>query len=207
MPDPLVRIDGIAASLPIHNLDTDVIMPKRFLKTITRQGLAAGVFADLRFDAGGRAVESFVLNREPWRRAEILIVGDNFGCGSSREHAVWGLRQWGIRVVIGTSFGGIFYDNCRRNALAAITLSAAGRDRLHALATDPGSARVQVDLARQLITHGQGTLAFELPTEIRSDLLAGRDTIAATLENAAAIRAFEESYWGGGTGQVRALSG
>ena len=195
MPKPLSIIDGIAASLPTHNSDTDVIMPKRFLKTITREGLAAGVFADLRFTDTLEERSDFVLNQDPWRRAVILVVGDNFGCGSSREHAVWGLSQLGISVVIGTSFGGIFYDNCRRNGIAAISLPPHERDRLHALARQPDTARMRVDIAGQRITHAAGTTPFTLPHDIRADLLAGRDAIAATLEHAAAIRSFEAAYW------------
>jgi 3-isopropylmalate/(R)-2-methylmalate dehydratase small subunit len=180
MPEPLSTLDGIAASLPAHNIDTDVIMPKRFLKTITREGLAAGAFADLRFTAQQVENSAFVLNREPWRRAVILVVGDNFGCGSSREHAVWGLSQLGIRVLIGTSFAGIFYDNCRRNGVAALTLPQHERDRLHALARQPDTARMRIDIAAQCITHAAGVTRFALPADIRADLLAGRDAIAAT---------------------------
>lgn len=196
MPEPLNRIEGVAAPLPMHNVDTDVIMPKRFLRTITRAGLAEGAFADLRFDETGRPNQDFILNREPWNRARILVVGDNFGCGSSREHAVWGLCQLGIRVLIGTGFAGIFYDNCRRNGLAAITLDAAARDRLLALAADPSSAEMAVDIGRQLIRHTGGTTPFVLPSAVRDDLLAGRDAISATLERADAIRAFEAAYRG-----------
>jgi 3-isopropylmalate/(R)-2-methylmalate dehydratase small subunit len=195
MPEPLSTIDGIAAAVPTHNIDTDVIMPKRFLKTINREGLAAGVFADLRFTSDGQENPDFVLNQEPWRRAVILVVGDNFGCGSSREHAVWGLRQLGIQVLLGTGFAGIFYDNCRRNGVAAITLEPADRDALQGFAADPKRARMSVDIVAQRITHAGGVIAFSLPPDIRDDLLAGRDAIAATLERAAAIRAFEASYW------------
>lgn len=195
MPNPLSIVEGIAASMPTHNIDTDVIMPKRFLKTITREGLAAGVFADLRFDARGGENSACVLCQEPWRRAVILVVGDNFGCGSSREHAVWGLSQLGLRALIGTGFAGIFYDNCRRNGVAAITLPPHERDRLHALAQQPGTARMRVDITEQRITHAGGTTPFALPHDIRADLLSGRDAIAATLEHAGAIRAFEQAYW------------
>ncbi len=194
MPEPLTVVEGVAASLPAHNTDTDVIMPKRFLKTITREGLAAGLFADLRFTENGDEQPDFVLNREPWRQAAILIVGDNFGCGSSREHAVWGLRQFGIRALVGTGFAGIFYDNCRRNGVAAIALDHADRDRLHVLAADPATARMRVDIVAQRITHAGGELTFDLPADIRADLMAGRDAIAATLERADEIHAFEAQY-------------
>lgn len=196
MPEPLTIIAGIAASLPAHNIDTDVIMPKRFLKTITREGLGTGVFADLRFTDATHESDEFVLNQQPWRQAAILIVGDNFGCGSSREHAVWGLRQFGISVLIGASFAGIFYDNCRRNGVAAITLPGKVRDQLHALAANPTTAHMRVDLIAQCITHAHGQTHFLLPPDIRNDLLAGRDAIAATLERAELISAFEREYWG-----------
>ena len=122
-------ITGIGAPLPLANVDTDVIMPKRFLVTITREGLADGTFADLRFDNMGKQRSDFVLNKEPWKKATILIVGDNFGCGSSREHAVWGMRQLKIEACIGTSFAGIFYDNARKNGLALPIVSEEVRDR------------------------------------------------------------------------------
>lgn len=195
MPEPLSIIDGIAASLPNHNIDTDVIMPKRFLRTITREGLAQGVFADLRFAGDGSENGGFVLNQEPWNQTVILVVGDNFGCGSSREHAVWGLCQLGIRALIGTTFAGIFYDNCRRNGLAAITLDTVARDHLLALAADCDTAKMTVDVERQRIEHAGGSTAFTLPPDIRGDLLTGRDAIATTLTHAAAIRSFGADYW------------
>ncbi len=125
---------GIAAPLPLANVDTDVIMPKRFLVTITREGLADGTFADLRFDESGESRPDFILNRPPWSQASILIVGDNFGCGSSREHAVWGMRQLGIDACIGTGFAGIFFDNARKNGLALPIVSPEVRDTLMHLA-------------------------------------------------------------------------
>ncbi len=123
-------IKGVAAPLPLANVDTDVIMPKRFLITITREGLADGTFADLRFDNAGGPRPDFILNKTPWTKANILVVGDNFGCGSSREHAVWGMRQLGIDACIGTSFAGIFYDNARKNGLALPIVSPETRDLL-----------------------------------------------------------------------------
>jgi len=197
MPEPLTRVEGIAAALPNHNIDTDVIMPKRFLRTITREGLADGVLADLRFAESGDRNPAFVLNKDPWTRAVILVTGDNFGCGSSREHAVWGLHQLGIRALVGTSFAGIFYDNCRRNGLAAITVERGLRDRLLALAAEAGTARMTIDIERQMLRHHGGSASFALPPDVRADLLAGRDAIATTLERADEIRAFERRYWAG----------
>src|SRR5688572_2760491 len=128
--EPFTSLTGVAAALPLANLDTDQIMPKQFLKGIDRRGLGDGFLFDLRFEAPGRPRPGFVLNREPWDRAVILITGPNFGCGSSREHAVWGLRELGLRCVIGTSFGGIFGDNCARNGVPAIALATEEVDRL-----------------------------------------------------------------------------
>lgn len=188
---PLIRVRGVAAPLPQPNVDTDVIMPKRFLKTVTRAGLAAGAFADLRFDAEGAERPEFVLNRAPWRAAPILVVGDNFGCGSSREHAVWGLHQLGVRVLLGTSFAGIFFDNCRRNGVLAVRLPGAARDALLARVADPARAGLEVDLEAREI-RGEGLrLGFEIEDARRRDLLDGADPIAATGEHAAAIRAWE----------------
>ncbi|MEX0774191.1 MAG: 3-isopropylmalate dehydratase small subunit [Phycisphaeraceae bacterium] len=197
MPQPLRVVTGTAAAMPSHNVDTDVIMPKRFLRIITREGLSDGVFADLRFTEDGEPNVEFVLNREPWVGARILVVGDNFGCGSSREHAVWGLYQLGIRVLIGTSFGGIFFDNSRRNGLAAITLDADARDRLLAAVSEPASAELTVDLDLQRIVQGGTVIPFQMPDDIRADLLEGRDAIATTLRHADAIHHFEAAYNGG----------
>lgn len=189
--EPIVTVAGIAAPLPQPNLDTDVIMPKRFLKVVDRAGLAAGAFADLRFDAEGVERPGFVLNRAPWRGAAILVVGDNFGCGSSREHAVWGLAQLGVRVLLGSSFAGIFFDNCRRNGVLAVRLPRATRDALLARVADPAAARLEVDLRAQEI-RGEGiSHGFEIETARKRDLLEGTDPIAATLAMADAIRAWE----------------
>lgn len=194
MPEPLHRIEGVAAPLPTPNLDTDVIMPKRFLRTITREGLAEGVCADQRFRPDGSPDPAFILNRAPWNRACILVVGDNFGCGSSREHAVWGLAQLGIRALIGTSFAGIFFDNCRRNGLAAITIDPAPRDRLLRRCAIAETSALAIDLVDQVVRDSEADTPFTLPEAIRADLLAGRDAIAATLERAEDIRRFETTY-------------
>ena len=175
---PLRLVHGIAAPLPTHNVDTDVIMPKRFLRTVTRAGLAEGFLADLRADA------AFALNRAPWNDAKILVVGDNFGCGSSREHAVWGMAQFGIRAVLGTGFAGIFYDNCRGNGVAAIILPGADRDHLMRLATTAATASMTVDLETLRIGWDGGSLDFTMPETIRADLLSGADAIARTLQRA-----------------------
>ena len=184
-------IAGIPAPLPLANVDTDVIMPKRFLVTITREGLADGTFGDLRFDAGGNKRPEFVLNKAPWSKARILVVGDNFGCGSSREHAVWGLRQLGITACIGTSFAGIFYDNARKNGLALPIVSAEVRDALLQIASRTDGGEISIDLEMRKITATDITAPFEMDDAIQTALIRGRDDTLDSLEYAGAIREFE----------------
>jgi len=192
---PVSRIEGIAAPFGQPNVDTDVIMPKRFLKTVTRAGLADGVFADLRFQADGSEAPDFILNRPDYRGAPILVVGDNFGCGSSREHAVWGLAQLGVKVLLGTTFAGIFFDNCRRNGLLAITLDPTTRDALLARVSDCAQSHLAVDLPLQEIRASGLRVGFEIAPARKQDLLTGADPIAQTLTHAKAIRRFEaEAY-------------
>jgi len=191
--EPFTRLAGVAASLPMANVDTDVIMPKQFLKTVTREGLADGTFHDLRFDASGERVPGFVLNVAPWTDARILIVGPNFGCGSSREHAVWGLLQLGIRAIVGTSFAGIFYDNAARNGLLLVQAPATTVEEFHRLAANPAHCGMTVDLEERTIAAGGRTLAFEIEPLRRETLLSGRDPIGATLEWSRDIEAFERA--------------
>ena len=134
---PFTQVSGVAAPLPQVNVDTDVIMPKQFLKGITREGLAAGLFYDLRYDATGSERTDFILNRTGYRESRFLVVGPNFGCGSSREHAVWGLQQWGIRALIGSTFASIFQDNCFKNGLLPISLPLEQVAFLQNLCADP----------------------------------------------------------------------
>ena len=191
--EPFISITGVAAALPQANLDTDQIMPKQFLRGVDRKGLANGLLFDLRFSAPGQPRPEFVLNQAPWNRASILVAGPNFGCGSSREHAVWGLRELGIRCVIGTSFGGIFGDNCSRNGVPAITLPADEVERLMALAADPATCEMTVDLQQQTIsTPADGrSLRFEFDPLRRHMLLNGLDPVGVTLQSADDIRSFE----------------
>ena len=184
-------IKGIAAPLPLANVDTDVIMPKRFLITITREGLGDGTFADLRFDKVGQKRRDFILNKEPWTQATILVVGDNFGCGSSREHAVWGMRQLGINACIGTSFAGIFYDNARKNGLALPVVPPETRDALLQFASNTSGSEVSIDLDRRTITAGEISVPFEMDDATRTSLIRGRDDTLDSLEHAGAIRDFE----------------
>ena len=184
-------IKGIAAPLPLANVDTDVIMPKRFLITITREGLGDGTFADLRFDSAGEQRPEFILNKSPWTRASILVVGDNFGCGSSREHAVWGMRQLGINACIGTGFAGIFYDNARKNGLALPVVSPSTRDLLLQFASDASGNEVSIDLERRTITAADISAPFEMGDATQTALIRGRDDTLDTLKHAGAIRDYE----------------
>ena len=191
--EPFRTLSGVAAALPMANLDTDQIMPKQFLRGVDRHtGLAEGFLHDLRFAAPGVPRPEFVLNRAPWTQAKILVTGPNYGCGSSREHAVWGMRQLGIGCVIGSSFGG----NCLRNGVPAITLPVPEVERLLALASDPRRCEMTVDLERQVIvTPGDGrTLPFALDPLKKHMLLKGLDAVGLTLEHAQEIRAFEQAY-------------
>lgn len=184
-------ITGIGAPLPLANVDTDVIMPKRFLVTITREGLADGTFADLRFDNVGSQRSDFVLNKEPWKKATILIVGDNFGCGSSREHAVWGMRQLKIEACIGTSFAGIFYDNARKNGLALPIVSEEVRDSLLQFSSNTNGAEISIELSRRIIIAGDLSANFEMDDATLTSLIRGRDDTLDSLEYTDQISAFE----------------
>ena len=184
-------ITGIGAPLPLANVDTDVIMPKRFLVTITREGLADGTFADLRFDNMGNQRSDFVLNKEPWKKATILIVGDNFGCGSSREHAVWGMRQLKIEACIGTSFAGIFYDNARKNGLALPIVSEEVRDSLLQFSSNTNGAEISIELSRRIIIAGGLSANFEMDDATLTSLIRGRDDTLDSLEYTDQISAFE----------------
>lgn len=173
------------------NTDTDVIMPKQFLKGIDRAGLGRGALYDLRFDAAGMPWPDFVLNRPAWRDARFLVVGPNFGCGSSREHAVWGLMQLGIRAVLGTSFAGIFADNAANNGLLLVALPV---DQVAALATcaaDAAQNGMVVDLEEQAVTAGALRLPFSVDPLRRDALMRGLDAIGATLDHVEAIREFQ----------------
>lgn len=184
-------ISGLSAPLPLANVDTDVIMPKRFLITITREGLADGTFADLRFDEAGNIRPDFILNQTPWSKATILIVGDNFGCGSSREHAVWGMRQLGIEACIGTSFAGIFFDNARKNGLALPIVTPEARDALLQLASDKDGAEVSINIEQREIAAGDMIIPFQMDDATQSALIRGGDDTLDTLTYADAILAYE----------------
>jgi len=192
--DPFRIETGIVAPLPAANVNTDVIMPKQFLKGVTRDGLARGLFYDLRFDESGAERQDFVLNRPEFRGTRFLIVGPNFGCGSSREHAVWGLKQYGIRAVIGTTYGSIFFDNCFQNALLPITLRSDDYERLQIQCGGQKPTRLTVDLVGCRISGPSGDIAIDIDPLRRERLLEGLDSIGATLKSQDEIRAFESRY-------------
>jgi 3-isopropylmalate/(R)-2-methylmalate dehydratase small subunit len=188
---PFHRVSGVAAAVMSQNVDTDVIMPKMFLKGIDRSGLGEGAFNLLRFKAG-KPNPDFVLNREGYRDACFLVVGPNFGCGSSREHAVWGLQQLGIRALIGTTFAGIFDDNCANNGLLTISLDRQTIGALAEIVSDPASNQLTVDLDQQIIRLCYGLVVpFPIEAARKDAFLSGRDAIGSTLAFADEIRAFE----------------
>ena len=189
---PFTTVTGPAAALPAANTDTDVIMPKQFLKGIDRSGLDNGTLHNLRFDATGARRSDFVLNRPEWADTRFLVVGPNFGCGSSREHAPWALADFGIRCVISTSFADIFFNNCAKNGILAIVVSPEDLEKLFEDAERGANATLSVDLAAQTIRGPDGgTLHFEIEPGRKHNLLNGLDEIGLTLERAPAIDAYE----------------
>jgi len=183
---------GVAAPLRIMNVDTDMIIPARYLKTIKRTGLETGLFASLRFDEQGRERPDFILNRPSWRQASILIAGENFGCGSSREHAPWALLDYGIRCIIAPSFADIFFNNCFKNGILPITLPASVVSWLMDVAESGTNATFTVDLETQTITPPEGgPVHFDVEPFRRECLLNGWDDIGLTLHRADAIDGFE----------------
>lgn len=196
--DAFVRVSGIAAPLPMINVDTDKIIPKQFLKTVKRTGLGVHLFEELRRDPDtGDEVADFVLNREPYRDAKILIAGDNFGCGSSREHAPWALLDFGIRCVIAPSFADIFYANCFKNGILPIALPKEQVDALLADAEQAETATMTVDLEQQEIRrtrNDDAVISFEVDPFRRHCLLNGLDDIGLTMQRVAAIDEFETAH-------------
>jgi 3-isopropylmalate/(R)-2-methylmalate dehydratase small subunit len=186
------QLTGVAAPLDILNIDTDMIIPKQFLKTIKRSGLGKNLFDEMRFDRNGGEVAEFVLNRAPYRQAEILVAGDNFGCGSSREHAPWALLDFGIRCVISTSFADIFYNNCFKNGILPIVVSPDERDALLADAADTENPELSIDLVAQTVRRPNGvTISFEVDAFRKKCLLEGLDDIGLTMEKSGSIDDFE----------------
>jgi 3-isopropylmalate/(R)-2-methylmalate dehydratase small subunit len=189
------QLTGVAAPLEMTNVDTDMIIPKQFLKTIKRTGLGSALFHEMRYDAEGRENPEFVLNRPAYRKAQILVTGENFGCGSSREHAPWALLDFGIRCVIAPSFADIFYNNCFKNGILPIALPREDVDKLMDDARRGANATVSVDLEAQEIRGPDGgVIGFDIDPHRKHCLLNGLDDIGLTLEKAAAIEAYEDKH-------------
>lgn len=190
--DAFTKLTAIAAPLPMINVDTDMIIPKLFLRTIKRTGLGVNLFDEMRYDDDGKEIADFVLNQDAYRNAKILISGDNFGCGSSREHAPWALLDFGFRAIIAPSFADIFFNNCFKNGILPISLPQEQVDVLMQSAQDNPSAEITVDLESQTITNGDGqTFSFEVGEFRKHCLLNGLDDIGLTLENDDAISSYE----------------
>ena len=191
--DKFTRLTGVAAPLPVKNVDTDMLIPKQFLKGITRTGLGKHLFHEFRFDEKGKEIADFALNKAPWRKASILISGENFGCGSSREHAPWALLDFGIRCIIAPSFADIFYNNCFKNGILPVILPKADVDALRADVEKAPGATLVVDLESQVIERpGGAVIKFEIEPFRRHCMLNGLDDIGLTLEHETKIAAFEQ---------------
>ena len=193
--EKFTTLSGVAAPLPQINVDTDMIIPKQFLKTIKRTGLGKNLFHEMRYDDEGEEIAHFLLNQPAYRNTKILIAGENFGCGSSREHAPWALMDFGIRCIVATSFADIFYNNCFKNGILPIVLPQEDVDKLMDDANRGANAVVTVDLETQTITGPDGgSIAFEIDPHRRHCLLNGLDDIGLTMEKADSIDAFEAEY-------------
>ncbi|NUH65297.1 3-isopropylmalate dehydratase small subunit [Sulfitobacter sp. S0837] len=192
--EKFTEITGTAAPMPLVNIDTDMIIPKVFLKTIKRSGLGVNLFDEMRYDREGNEIPDFVLNKPQYRDAQILVAGDNFGCGSSREHAPWAIKDFGIRCVIAPSFADIFYNNCFKNGILPIALPQEQVDVLMKDAEKGSNARMTIDLEGQTVTTSDGEqFSFEVDAFKKHCLLNGLDDIGLTLEKGAAIDSYEDS--------------
>ena len=192
--DKFDTLTGIAAPMPLVNIDTDMIIPKQFLKTIKRSGLGANLFDEMRFDRQGNEIPDFVLNKPQYREAEILVAGENFGCGSSREHAPWAIKDFGIRAVIAPSYADIFYNNCFKNGIIPIVLPQEQVDVLMKDAEKGANARMTIDLEAQTVTSSDGEVfSFEVDSFKKHCLMNGLDDIGLTMEKSASIASFEEA--------------
>jgi 3-isopropylmalate/(R)-2-methylmalate dehydratase small subunit len=186
------QLTGVAAPLPLINVDTDMIIPKQFLKTIKRSGLGRNLFDEMRYDEQGNEIVDFVLNRPAYRSAQVLVAGENFGCGSSREHAPWALLDFGIRAVIAPSYADIFFNNCFKNGILPIVLPQEEVDELMMDAEKGANARMTIDLEAQTVTSSDGRVfRFEVDPFRKHCLLNGLDDIGLSLEKAAFIESFE----------------
>ena len=195
--NPVKIISGIAAPLLRINVDTDAIIPSREIKAVSKKGLSEGLFSEWRYTSitGRKPNDEFVLNREPYNRSAMLLTGDNFGCGSSREHAVWALQEWGIKALIGTTFGSIFYGNCIRNGLLPIKLSSNDIQKLiDYVEKDPASNQIVIDLEKLSINFGSSEIVFAFDKKYQTLLLEGLDEIQQTLKLDNEISSFEEKH-------------
>ena len=195
--NPVKIISGIAAPFLRINVDTDAIIPSREIKAVSKKGLSEGLFSEWRYTsiADRTPNDEFILNREPFNRSVILFTGDNFGCGSSREHAVWALQEWGIKAVIGSTFGSIFYGNCIRNGLLPIQLSTDDLQKLiDFVEKDPESNQILIDLETLSINFGSSEINFEFDKKYQASLLEGLDEIQQTLKLNDEISSFEEKH-------------
>jgi 3-isopropylmalate/(R)-2-methylmalate dehydratase small subunit len=183
-------LKGIPANLPMINVDTDMIIPKQFLKTIKRTGLGKSLFFEMRYDETGKQIQEFVLNKEPYNKSSILLVGKNFGCGSSREHAPWALLDFGIKCVIGPSFADIFYNNCFKNGMLPIILDEKKIEEL--IQYSRRKENIEINLMKQEIIFGNKRIKFEVDSFNKNCLLNGLDDIAMSLEHSDKISSYED---------------
>jgi len=191
--EKFTTLTGIAAPMPLINIDTDMIIPKLFLKTIKRSGLGVHLFDEMRYNQDGSEKADFVLNKEPYRNAKIIIAGDNFGCGSSREHAPWAIADFGIRCVISTSFADIFHNNCFKNGILPIRLPKEDIDKLMDDASRGANATITIDLENQEIKGPDGgTIKFDVDPFRKHCLIEGLDDVGLTLQREEQIKTFEE---------------
>ena len=193
--EKFTKFQGIAAPMPLINIDTDMLIPKQFLKTIERTGLGKNLFYEMRYDQSGNIIKDFVLNYEPYSSASVIVGGANFGCGSSREHAPWALKDFGIKCVISTSFADIFFNNCFKNGILAIVLPDKDRDTLMEDAQNTEKSVLTIDLENQIILRSnKDSIQFEVDDFKKYCLLNGLDDIGLTLENFEKISEFEKNY-------------
>ena len=190
--DKFNSLKGIAAPLPIVNIDTDMIIPKQFLKTIKRTGLGVSLFYEMRYDNDGNLIKDFVLNTSPFDQSKILVAGDNFGCGSSREHAPWSLKDFGIKCVISTSFADIFYNNCFKNGVLPIKLSKKQIEELFLHSSDTAN-EIIVSLDAKKLTSGNIDYSFEVKDNLLERIIHGLDDVDITLQDKAIIKTFEDN--------------
>jgi len=193
--DKFVKFTGISAPMPLINIDTDMLIPKQFLKTIKRTGLGKSLFFEMRYDTNGGLIKDFILNKDHYSSASIIVAGDNFGCGSSREHAPWALKDFGIKCVISTSFADIFFNNCFKNGILPIILSDDNRQVLMEDANTIENSQLTIDLDNQKIIRKEGdSIDFQVDEFKKYCLLNGLDDIGLTLKNSQKIAEFEKKY-------------